>query len=197
MKSKTLLYMLAIVGIAVAHVAYANAQSGGAFQIQKSVIANAGGRASGGAFVLNGTAGQAVAGTQSHGGAYTILSGFWASAASTAPRRTPFDFDGDGKTDIGIYRATGGEWWYQRSSTGQVPALQFGAATDKIAPVDFTGDGKSDIAFWRPSTGHWYVLRSEDNSYYAVPFGTNGDIPAPADFDGDAKADLAVFRPSN
>ncbi len=114
--------------------------------------------------------------------------------------RAPFDFDGDGKTDVGIFRpaaAAGAEWWYQRSSDLQVPALQFGASTDKIAPADFSGDGRADIAFWRPSTGEWFVLRSEDNSYFAFPFGTNGDVPAPADYDGDGKGDIAVFRPSN
>jgi cytochrome c peroxidase len=108
----------------------------------------------------------------------------------------PFDFDGDGKTDIGIFRPDVGEWWYRRSSDGVVPAFQFGAPSDRIVPADFTGDGKTDIALWRPSTGEWYVLRSEDSSYYAVPFGTIGDIPAPADYDGDGKADTAVFRPS-
>ena len=32
-----------------------------------------------------------------------------------APRNKPFDFDGDGKTDISIFRPAGGEWWMQRS----------------------------------------------------------------------------------
>ena len=32
-------------------------------------------------------------------------------------RRTPFDFDGDGKTDIGIFRPAPGEWWYLRSKS--------------------------------------------------------------------------------
>ena len=112
----------------------------------------------------------------------------------------PFDFDGDGKTDIGIYRpngANGSEWWINRSSNDSTFATQFGAATDKVVSTDFTGDGKADVAFWRPSTGFWYVLRSEDLSYYAVPFGANGDIPVPADYDGDGKADRAVFRPSS
>ncbi|PYS99299.1 MAG: hypothetical protein DMF63_11790 [Acidobacteria bacterium] len=111
----------------------------------------------------------------------------------------PFDFDGDGKTDIGIFRpaASGGEWWINRSSTGQTLSLQFGASTDRIAPADYTGDGKTDITVWRPSTGEWYVIRSEDNSFFAFPFGSNGDIPVPADYDADGKADAAVFRPSS
>ncbi|HEX6126754.1 MAG TPA: cytochrome c peroxidase, partial [Pyrinomonadaceae bacterium] len=110
---------------------------------------------------------------------------------------TSFDFDGDGKTDIGIFRPSVGEWWYQRSSDGVVPAFQFGAGTDRIVPADYTGDGKTDIAFWRPSTGEWYILRSEDTSFYSAPFGTNGDVPAPADYDNDGMADTAVFRPSS
>ncbi|HEY0429226.1 MAG TPA: FG-GAP-like repeat-containing protein, partial [Pyrinomonadaceae bacterium] len=79
----------------------------------------------------------------------------------------PFDFDGDGKTDISIFRPSAGEWWYLRSSDGQNRAFQFGSSSDKLTPADFTGDGKTDVAFWRPSTGEWFILRSEDNSYYS------------------------------
>jgi hypothetical protein len=107
-----------------------------------------------------------------------------------------FDFEGDGRTDVGIFRPSGGEWWITRSLPGATRALQFGASTDRIAPADFTGDGITDVAFWRPSDGNWYVLRSENFSFFAFGFGTNGDVPAPGDFDGDRKADAAVFRPS-
>ncbi|MFN6963867.1 MAG: choice-of-anchor V domain-containing protein [Pyrinomonadaceae bacterium] len=107
-----------------------------------------------------------------------------------------FDFDGDRRTDIGIFRPSGGQWWYQRSSNGSVYAAGFGASTDVITPADFTGDGRTDIAFFRPSTGNWYILRSEDTTYFAFPFGANGDVPVPADHDGDGKADPAVYRPS-
>jgi hypothetical protein len=121
------------------------------------------------------------------------------SIQTTAPvsNQTFFDFDGDNKTDVSIFRPSAGEWWYLRSSDGAVPAVQFGQSTDEIAPADYTGDGKTDIAFFRPSDGFWYVLRSEDFSFYAFPFGSGGDIPVPADFDGDGKADPTVFRPSN
>ena len=103
------------------------------------------------------------------------------------PRRsfTIFDFDGDGKTDISIFRPSVGEWWYSRSSDGDVKAGQFGTSTDIITSGDFTGDGKADWAFFRPSTGFWFILRSEDGSFFSFPFGSNGDIPMPADFDGD------------
>ena len=57
----------------------------------------------------------------------------------------PFDFDGDGKTDISIFRPTGGEWWYLRSSDNQNRAFQFGNSSDKLVPADFTGDGKTDM----------------------------------------------------
>jgi hypothetical protein len=110
---------------------------------------------------------------------------------------TLFDFDADGKSDIGIYRPSAGEWWYQKSSNGQVTALRFGASDDAITPADFTGDGRTDIAFFRPSVGQWFVLRSENFSYYSLPFGLAGDVPAPGDYDNDGKADIALFRPSN
>ena len=115
----------------------------------------------------------------------------------TQATKSPFDFDGDSKTDLSIFRPAPGEWWYSRSSDGGNSATQFGNNSDKLVPADFTGDGKTDVAVFRPSNGSWFILRSEDSSFYSFPFGTVGDIPAPADFDGDGKADVAVFRPSN
>ncbi len=124
-----------------------------------------------------------------------VVGDYGCSVTSTV--RAPFDFDGDRKSDISIFRPGQGEWWYLKSSTGGNAAFQFGLSTDKIVPADFTGDGKTDIAFWRESSGEWFILRSEDSSFYSFPFGTGSDIPVPGDFDGDGKADPAIFRPSN
>jgi hypothetical protein len=126
------------------------------------------------------------------------VNGSYSCGSSAIVSRTPFDFDGDGKTDISIFRPNASaEWWYSKSSNSQVVAGLFGASTDIPTPGDFTGNGKTDIAFFRPSSGQWFILRSEDNSFLAFPFGSNGDVPAPADFDGDGKTDAAVFRPSS
>ena len=117
--------------------------------------------------------------------------------ASAPSGATPFDFDGDSKTDVSIFRPAPGQWWYLRSSDSTNAAFAFGTSSDKLVPADYTGDGKTDVAFWRESTGEWFILRSEDSSFFGFPFGTSGDIPAPGDFDGDGVADAAVFRPSN
>lgn len=75
------------------------AQSGGAFVIQKSVIAGGGARSASGTFMLDGTLGQSVAGTTSSGGAFQLGGGFWggdttATAANVTISGRVFTSDG-------------------------------------------------------------------------------------------------------
>ena len=119
---------------------------------------------------------------------------FTITAGPAATTRAPFDYDGDNKTDLSIFRPGLGQWWYNRSSDGGNAAVTFGSSTDKIVPADYTGDQKTDFAFYR--AGQWFILRSEDFSFFAFPLGTSTDVPVPADYDGDGKADVAVYRPS-
>ncbi|HEX8733753.1 MAG TPA: FG-GAP-like repeat-containing protein, partial [Pyrinomonadaceae bacterium] len=108
----------------------------------------------------------------------------------TAIRRAQFDFDGDGRADIGVFRQ--GNWYLQQSTAG-FAAIQFGISSDKIVPADYDGDGRTDAAVYRDGT--WYLLGSAQG-FTAVQFGLASDIPQTGDFDGDGKADFAVFRPS-
>ena len=112
------------------------------------------------------------------------------------PPNVRFDYDGDGKADISVFRPLNGQWWYQQSLDNLVRALQFGTSSDKPVPADYDGDGKTDIAIYRPSTGEWFVLRSSNLTYFSVPFGVSTDTPAPADIEGDGMADITIFRAS-
>ena len=84
------------------------------------------------------------------------------------------DFDGDGKTDIAIYR--NGLWATVPSKTGAAYAIPWGTSSDIPVPGDYDGDGKTDIAIYR--NGLWAIVPSSTGMAYAVPWGGDpSDIP--------------------
>ena len=113
--------------------------------------------------------------------------------------RSPFDFDGDGKTDVSLFRSAEGNWYLNQSTAG-FGVIHWGASGDLIAPGDYDGDGKTDTAIFRfnadPALPDVYILNSNGNTVSGVSWGLPGDIPACSDFDGDGKTDVAVYRPS-
>ncbi len=112
----------------------------------------------------------------------------------------PFDFDGDGKDDLFLYRpGTGAVFVLKSNGDGNFTAVgqpvgdngsdepngiggyNLLSPRDKVFPFDFNGDGKDDLFLYRPGTGAVFVLKSNgDGNFTAVgqPVGDNGsDLP--------------------
>jgi hypothetical protein len=110
------------------------------------------------------------------------------AALPTALDVTPADFDGDGVSDIGVFR--NGAWFILKSSGGS-EVIAWGTAGDILVPADYDGDVKVDLAVFRD--GVWFIAKSSGGSE-VIAWGAAGDIPVAADYDGDRKTDPAVFR---
>jgi Viral BACON domain len=109
------------------------------------------------------------------------------------------DFDGDGKSDPGIWRASQGIWIIPTSSSNYTSYIfaQWGQLGDVPLAADFDGDGKADLGFYRD--GLWGVLKSSANYSTGSPtffsWGGAGLQPVLGDFDADLKGDIGYIVP--
>ncbi|MBA2607256.1 MAG: VCBS repeat-containing protein, partial [Acidobacteria bacterium] len=139
----------------------------------------------------------------------TLLLGLLTASAVSAMsdasenRNKVADFDGDGKSDISVFRPSNG-FWYIMNSSGGFSSVQWGQRNDVLVPGDYDGDGKTDLAVNRTdacicffeTANTWYIRRSSDNGFLSRQFGRNGfsfATPVPADYDGDGKTDFAFY----
>lgn len=136
-------------------------------------------------------------------GVFSLVSGKLAklTAPETAAALPPsaaevdFDFDGDGKADIGRWNSNGTDFRIRNSSNGSTSAYSMGTSGAVASPGDFDGDGMTDAAVF--ASGTWTIRNSSTGQTQSVSFGTAGDKVVVGDHDGDGASDLAVYRSSN
>lgn len=112
---------------------------------------------------------------------------------SSDPQIGSGDYNGDGSSDIAIFRPTTIGQWAIRSFT----RYYFGNSLAQLTPADYDGDGTTDVSVWFPwfnglyyYTGTVWAVQGLTRIYY----GNFSDIPLSGDWDGDGSADLAVFH---
>lgn len=92
------------------------------------------------------------------------------------------DFDGDGRTDIAVFRPAEGNW-YIRHSGGGVTIKNWGQPGDLLIPGDYNGDKRADIAIFRPTGGEWWILNSGSSTATLIRLGEAlNDVPAPSTY---------------
>ena len=109
------------------------------------------------------------------------------------------DFDGDGRSDLAVYRPATATFLIQTSS-GETITHRLGSPGDAPAIADFDGDGRTDLAVLARSSGAYLIAAGTD--ILTVPLmdkagaSVAGGVAVPADYDGDGRDDAAVFDPA-
>ena len=120
------------------------------------------------------------------------------------------DYDGDGKTDIAIFRrgpspGASAVWYILQSTTNTLRSAAWGTtgvsidSGDLPVPGDYDGDGTFDLAVYRfgglVPDNTFIILRSSDSGVVFQPWGNHStDLVTNGDFDGDGKSDFVAVR---
>ena len=117
------------------------------------------------------------------------------------------DWNGTGKTEIGLFNQATATWWLNTAGDGVFKTSEtfaFGFGGSNVFPVvgDWNGGGKTEVGVYR--NGAWF--RDYDNSHTwdatnqaTMAYlgwndgGTNTVIPVPGEWAGDGKTEMGVY----
>jgi hypothetical protein len=108
------------------------------------------------------------------------------------------DFDGDGRTDLFLYRANGDYYVVRFGPTGPVYRGDRWRTGWTIRRGDFNGDGISDLFLYSAATGQWFTgVTQLDGSFWfeGGVWRTGWDVSV-TDFDYDGRSDVLLYNSS-
>ena len=139
----------------------------------------------------------------------TCICLFLISSVSATDNSFKLDFDGDGRTDLALYREGSRDvniapqpsnWYFMNAVTGAWGGVHWGRTLDIPAPADYDGDGKTDFGIYR-----WWEFGVGDANEYWLSHSTGstngyevlvyewepGYYKFPRNYVGDARAEMA------
>jgi len=119
------------------------------------------------------------------------------------------DWNGAGRSKIGVFRPATGEWFLDLDGDGRLDGCSidrciasFGQQGDLAVAGDWDAAGTSKIGLFRPSTGEWFLDRNGNGIWdgcnvdqCVTAFGQPGDLPVAGDWDATGSTKIGVFRP--
>jgi len=112
------------------------------------------------------------------------------------------DFDGDGRTGIGLYDCASGSFFLRNTlDEGEADVtIGFGAPGGLPIVGDWTGEGTATIGVYQPTTAQWFVRHGHepgpaDDEFSFGLAGAERQVVV-GDWDGDGRDDVGLYEPS-
>jgi hypothetical protein len=135
-------------------------------------------------------AGRSLPATAAVAVAVAVVAVVGVPAVHATPRFAPSDTDGNGRSDIALFRPSTGTWYVRGSSP-----IRWGQNGDIPVQAHYRGLAEPTVvAVWRPSTGGWWFDDYRLGQGNPLRYGVRGDVPA--HYFGTSYDDEGVWRPS-
>jgi hypothetical protein len=118
------------------------------------------------------------------------------------------DMNGDGYSEVGVYRPSTGQWFFDLDTPGWTNCIadggtdlclaQFGGPSDIPVTGDWDGNGLDEVGVYRQ--GQWFFDSDGSGTWdpgqdaFRQNFGAPTDIPVTGDWDGDGKTEIGTYR---